>query len=112
MTDGSPAAKERPSSVTSGGAIRRSQLRRFVPLSDTTIYEMEQRGEFPKRFYLTARCAAWDLDEVLSWLESRKAKCGESFKPEAPCPDVRLRRRNPVRRPDQQHKQTSNSARA
>nr|WP_318528206.1 AlpA family phage regulatory protein [Mesorhizobium sp. J8] len=32
--------------------IRRSQLREIVPLSDTTIYEMEQRGEFPRRFNL------------------------------------------------------------
>lgn len=27
-------------------AIRRQQLRDLVPLADTTIYEMEQRGEF------------------------------------------------------------------
>jgi Prophage CP4-57 regulatory protein (AlpA) len=30
--------------------IRRQQLREIVPLADSTIYEMEQRGEFPKRF--------------------------------------------------------------
>ena len=35
-----------------------------VPLADTTIYELEQRGEFPRRFNLTARCVAWDLAEV------------------------------------------------
>ncbi len=27
--------------------IRRHQLREIVPLADSTIYEMEQRGEFP-----------------------------------------------------------------
>ena len=27
--------------------IRRHELRQIVPLADTTIYEMEQRGEFP-----------------------------------------------------------------
>ena len=37
-------------------AVRRQQLRELVPLADTTIYEMEQRGEFPKRFNLTPRC--------------------------------------------------------
>src|SRR5258708_37694229 len=36
--------------------IRRRELRQIVPLADTTIYEMEQRGEFPRRFYLTSRC--------------------------------------------------------
>ncbi|MCB1372731.1 MAG: AlpA family phage regulatory protein, partial [Rhodobacteraceae bacterium] len=30
--------------------IRRHQLREIVPLADTTIYDMEQRGEFPQRF--------------------------------------------------------------
>jgi prophage regulatory protein len=44
--------------------VRRQQLRELVPLADTTIYEMEQRGEFPKRFYLTPRCPVWDLGEI------------------------------------------------
>jgi prophage regulatory protein len=35
--------------------IRRNELRLLVPLADTTIYEMEQRGEFPRRFNLTSR---------------------------------------------------------
>jgi hypothetical protein len=29
--------------------IRKQQLRAMVPLGDSTIYEMEQRGEFPRR---------------------------------------------------------------
>ena len=28
--------------------IRRHQLREIVPLADSTIYDMEQRGEFPR----------------------------------------------------------------
>ena len=36
--------------------IRRHELRQIVPLADTTIYDMEQRGESPQRFYLTSRC--------------------------------------------------------
>lgn len=53
-------------------AIRRPQLRAIVPLADTTVYEMEQRGDFPKRFYLTPRCPVWDLAEVNAWLERRR----------------------------------------
>ena len=41
--------------------IRRHQLREMVPLADSTIYEMEQRGEFPRRFALSPRCVVWDL---------------------------------------------------
>jgi prophage regulatory protein len=78
--------------------IRRKELRQLVPLSDTTIYEMEQRGDFPKRFYLTPRCAAWDLGEVLGWIERRRrASAARAIKPTSP-PDVGRRKSRPVRR--------------
>lgn len=35
---------------------RRTELRQIVPLADSTIYEMERRGEFPQQFFLTPRC--------------------------------------------------------
>ncbi|MDR6954745.1 putative nucleic acid-binding protein [Ancylobacter sp. 3268] len=41
-------------------------------MADTTIYDMEQRGEFPPRFYLTSRTVVWDLGEVEAWLEERR----------------------------------------
>src|SRR6266702_7111502 len=52
--------------------IRRHELRQIVPLAETTIYEMERRGEFPRRFNLTPRCGVWDLAEVEAWIEQRK----------------------------------------
>jgi prophage regulatory protein len=77
--------------------IRRVELRQIVPLADTTIYEMERRGDFPRRFYLTSRCVVWDLSEVEAWLEDRRrASQGTQFK-RAPFPDVRRRRIRPVR---------------
>jgi prophage regulatory protein len=76
--------------------IRRSELRRIVPLADTTIYELEQRGEFPRRFNLTARCVVWDLAEVDAWIEERRrASQATGFK-RAPSPHVHLRKRRPV----------------
>jgi prophage regulatory protein len=76
-------------------AIRRQQLREMVPLADSTIYEMERRGEFPRRFTLSPRCVVWDLAEVEAWLASRRSI------PIVPArsPDVRLRRSRPVREP-------------
>lgn len=44
--------------------IRRRELRTIVPLADSTIYELEQRGQFPRRLNLTPRCVVWDLGEV------------------------------------------------
>lgn len=72
--------------------IRREDLRKLVPLADTTIYEMEERGEFPRRFYLTSRCAVWDLNEVEAWLRERRRTDLA-----VPAPDVRKRKTRPVR---------------
>jgi prophage regulatory protein len=77
--------------------IRRSELRRIVPLADTTIYELEQKGEFPRRFNLTARCVAWDLEEVETWLDERRRASDAALIIKAPSPDVRQRRSRPVK---------------
>lgn len=81
--------------------IRRPELRRIVPLADTTIYELEQRGEFPRRFYLTPRCVVWDLAEVEAWIEQRRQQSEADLIQRAPAPDVRQRRARPVRSQDQ-----------
>jgi prophage regulatory protein len=72
--------------------IRRQELRQMVPLAETTIYEMERRGEFPRRFNLTPRCVVWDLAEVEAWIEARK----QAPRVNTSKPDVRLRKTRPV----------------
>lgn len=72
--------------------IRRTELRQIVPLADSTIYELERRGEFPQRFFLTPRCVVWDLAEVMAWLDSRR-RGGDGGVKKAPAPDYRLRPR-------------------
>lgn len=67
-----------------------------MPLGDTTIYEMEQRGEFPRRFYLTARCVVWYLAEVEAWIEQRRRDSHADTVKRAPTPDVRRRKTRPV----------------
>jgi prophage regulatory protein len=62
-----------PRSLLSGArTIRRPELHQLVPLADSTIYEMEQRGEFPRRFFITERCVVWNLAEVEAWVEERR----------------------------------------
>ncbi|MBN8902382.1 MAG: AlpA family phage regulatory protein [Rhodospirillales bacterium] len=85
----------RNSEVTIRKTIRRQQLREMVPLADSTIYEMEQRGDFPRRFALSPRCVVWDLTEVEAWLASRRS--APIVRGQAP--DVRQRRSRPVREP-------------
>ncbi|MBO9829259.1 AlpA family transcriptional regulator [Xanthomonas sp. A2111] len=72
--------------------IRRHELHQIVPLADTTIYEMERRGEFPRRFNLTPRCVVWDLAEVEAWIEQRK----QAPRTGIVKPDVRQRKTRPV----------------
>lgn len=88
---------QRTMSFATKKAIRRAELRRIVPLADTTIYELEQRGEFPRRFYLTARCVVWDLAEVEDWIDQRRRASDAALIKRAPSPDVRRRKTRPVR---------------
>ena len=69
------------------------ELRQIVPLAETTIYEMERRGEFPRRFNLTPRCVVWDLAEVEAWVEERKQRPRGGISK----PDVHQRKTRPVR---------------
>lgn len=77
--------------------IRRTELRQIVPLADTTIYDMERRGEFPRRFNLTARCVVWDLAEVELWIAQRRQASDSAQLKRAPSPDVRQRKHRPVK---------------
>jgi prophage regulatory protein len=77
--------------------IRRHQLREMVPMADSTIYEMEQRGEFPRRFALSPRCIVWDLAEVEAWLMARRTAPIRR----AQHPDVTKRKTRPVKEQDQ-----------
>ena len=76
--------------------IKKAQLHQMVPLADSTIWEMERRGQFPKRFLLTPRCVVWDLAEVEAWLVLRRSNPIVRAAP----PDVRQRRARPVRSED------------
>jgi prophage regulatory protein len=99
MIDKSTITREQTSSSPMTRSVRRNELRKLVPLADTTIYEMERRGEFPKRFNLSPRCVAWDLQEVEAWIAKRRLVSNSSDETRPPSPDVRLRKHRPVKRP-------------
>ena len=61
--------------------INRRKLLAMIPLSDRTIFNLEQRGEFPRRFALTSRNVAWDLAEVEEWIEARKSSGEQARRP-------------------------------
>ena len=61
--------------------INRKKLLSMIPLSERTIFNMEQRGEFPRRIALTSRNVAWDLEEVEAWIEARKSSGTQAARP-------------------------------
>ncbi|CAB3972258.1 MULTISPECIES: AlpA family transcriptional regulator [Burkholderia] len=61
--------------------INRKKLLAMIPLSERTIFNMEHRGEFPRRIALTSRNVAWDLAEVQRWIDERKASDDRAARP-------------------------------
>ena len=82
--------------ISGNRTVRRPELRKLVPLSDTTIYELERRGEFPKRFYLTPKCVVWPLMDVLEWIEERRLASQDERPADTPVPDVHRRKARPT----------------
>ena len=54
--------------------IRKRELFKMIPLSDVTVWRMERKGEFPKRFTLGGRAVGWFADEIDEWLDSKAIK--------------------------------------
>ena len=61
--------------------INRKKLHAMIPLAERTIYNMEQRGEFPRRIALTSRNVAWDFAEIEEWIEVRKSSGTQAHRP-------------------------------
>jgi prophage regulatory protein len=59
-------------SLDFGDLISRSEQKRLVPISDTTVWRMEQRGEFPRRISISPGRVAWARSEIESWLAERR----------------------------------------
>ncbi|WGC23767.1 helix-turn-helix transcriptional regulator [Enterobacter ludwigii] len=61
--------------------INRKTLLKMIPLSARTIYNLEQRGKFPRRIALTSRNVAWQLSEVEQWIADRKSAMFKAARP-------------------------------
>lgn len=52
--------------------LRESDVARTTGLGRTTRYEMERRGEFPRRRRIGKAAVGWLESEILAWLRSRQ----------------------------------------
>ncbi|NMZ81356.1 AlpA family transcriptional regulator [Pseudomonas mandelii] len=53
--------------------IRLPKVLALVGLSQTTVYEMARKGEFPKQVRLGGNSVAWVKSEVLQWSREKLA---------------------------------------
>ena len=52
----------------------RRERAKLVPLSETTVWRMELRGEFPRRIQIARKRVAWSRREVEAWIKNRAAQ--------------------------------------
>lgn len=67
--------------ATNRTLINKKTLLAMIPLCERTIYNLEQRGEFPRRMALTSRNVVWDLSDIEQWIESRKSSGSQARRP-------------------------------
>lgn len=54
------------------GILRLPQVIQLVGLRRTTIYEMMEKGIFPRSISLGARAIGWRVGDIRRWLEARR----------------------------------------
>jgi prophage regulatory protein len=58
--------------------IRKPEVRARTGLSDSQIWRLEARREFPARVRLGTMAVGWYLNEVVAWVESRPRANGKA----------------------------------
>lgn len=59
------------------GLISQKRVLELVPVSKTQLYRMMNAGQFPSQITVGKGRIAYDLSEVLAWIEQRKQTRGE-----------------------------------
>lgn len=53
--------------------LRRSAVTAMTSLSRPTIYRLVKAGKFPRPLRLSANAVGWDVRDVLTWIDDRRA---------------------------------------
>jgi prophage regulatory protein len=59
--------------VSSPRLLRFPAVRERTGLSRSTIWRLEQRGQFPRHHQISANVVAWAEDEISGWIRARVA---------------------------------------
>lgn len=74
MTSNEAAAVALQSQYPQTALLRRKAVEQITALSKSRIYELMQRGQFPKSVTLGAMSVAWPAIEVHEWVAARIAE--------------------------------------
>ena len=58
--------------MTATRLINEKKVLALIGLSRSTLWRLEQSGQFPSRRQVSTRAVRWNLAEVLEWIESRQ----------------------------------------
>lgn len=51
--------------------LRPKQAAKFLSLSLSTLWRLQQHGDFPKKIQLSSKAVGWFEDDIATWLESK-----------------------------------------
>jgi prophage regulatory protein len=71
--DGAAASPTTPSVPPHVHHLRLSEVQQIVHYSNVHLLRLEKAGAFPRRIRLGPGRAVWRLDEILAWVESKRA---------------------------------------
>ena len=54
--------------------LKVDEVMEMTKLSQSSIYRLEQQGQFPQRVKLSERAVAWREEDVRNWMDSRENK--------------------------------------
>lgn len=58
--------------------VREHERRKMTGLSRSSWYELEAKGQVPRRVALSSRVVAWSARELTDWMNQRLAMRGQS----------------------------------
>ena len=54
--------------------LRRKDVIALTKIPNATLYDLIQKGKFPRQIKLSTRLAVWDAEEVAAWQAERMAE--------------------------------------
>lgn len=65
-------------SQTNDSLLRKKDVERETGLSESTLWRLEKKGEFPPRVRISANTVGWWKSDINAWMDELKANSSET----------------------------------